>query len=264
MIKLIASDMDGTLLDSNKNINPEFHQVLKDLKHKNIIFAAVSGRDIVSLKNVFKDIDEDIILASNNGNLIVYKDELLFENYIEKEKIIKIAQIVRKNSRRFTMYCGKDNIYSESIMPAIIGIKYKLKIQVVRDITKIDDKIIKVTTFGKEKMINKSLEAFKGLKDEFMITPSGKACFDICRLGGDKKQAIEILQEKFDIKYDETMVFGDHMNDLEMMESAFYSYAMENAKEEIKDKARFVAKTNDENGVVEAIKEVALKKEATI
>lgn len=264
MIKLIASDMDGTLLDSNKNINPEFNHILADLKYKNIIFAAVSGRDIVSLKNVFKDIDEDIILASNNGNLIVYKDEVLFENYIEKEKIAKIAQIVRKNSRRFTMYCGKDNIYSESIMPAMIGIKYKLKIKVVRDITKIDDKIIKVTTFGKEKMINKSLDAFKGLKDELMITPSGKACFDICRLGGDKKQAIEILQEKFGIKYDETMVFGDHMNDLEMMESAFYSYAMENAKEEIKDKARFIAKTNDENGVVEAIKEVALKKEATI
>ncbi len=74
--------MDGTLLASNKNINPEFNQILADLKYKNIIFAAVSGRDIVSLKNVFKDIDEDIILASNNGNLIVYKDEVLFENYI--------------------------------------------------------------------------------------------------------------------------------------------------------------------------------------
>ncbi len=168
------------------------------------------------------------------------------------------------NSKKFTMYCGKDTMYSESIMPATIGIKYKLKIKVVKDITKIDDKIIKVTTLGNEKAINKSLEAFKELKDEFMITPSGKDCFDICRLGGDKKQAIEILQEKFGIKYDETIVFGDHMNDLEMMESAFYSYAMENAKEEVKEKARFVAKTNDENGVIEAIKEVALKKEVAI
>lgn len=253
--------MDGTLLDSKKNLNDEFNEVLEKINDRDIIFAAVSGRDIKSLKNVFKNINRDIVLASNNGNLIMYKDEVLFENYIEKDMVKKIAPIVRKVSKHNTIYCSKDVVYSESIVPAIIGYKWKLNVKVVRDITKVEDNIIKVTTFGKEKLINRCLEIFEPLKKELMITPSGSTCFDICKLGGNKKQAIKILQDKFNVKYEETMVFGDHMNDFEMMESAYYSYAMENAKSDVKNKARFIAKTNDENGVLEVIKEIALAEE---
>lgn len=264
MIKLIASDMDGTLLDSQKNLNSEFSDILKELKDNNILFAAVSGRELYSLKQVFKDINGDIIYAANNGNYIEYKNEVLFENYIDRENIIKLAPIIRKNSKHRTIYCAKEYVYSESIMPAILGRKYHLKVKVVKDITKVDDKILKVTTFGNEKLINKCLKAVQVFKDNLMITPSGKTCFDICKLGGDKGQAIKILQDKFSIKYNETMVFGDHMNDLEMMDSAYYSFAMENAKDEVKDRSKFIAKTNDENGVLEAVKEIALKKEVAV
>ena len=107
-------------------------------------------------------------------------------------------------------------------------------------------------------MINKSLKDLEKLNDKLMITKSGTTCFDICRLGGTKKQAINILQDMFNIRYDETMVFGDHMNDLEMMSSAYYSFAMENAEEDVKKNARFIADTNDNDGVINAIKEVAL------
>ena len=85
--------------------------------------------------------------------------------------------------------------------------------------------------------------------------------FDICKLGGTKKQGINILQKRFNVGYNETMVFGDHMNDLEMMSSAYYSYAMENAEEEVKKNARFIAETNDDDGVIKAIKEVAFCEE---
>lgn len=261
MIKLIASDMDGTLLDSQKNLNSEFNEVLEKISDNDIMFAAISGRELISLKNVFKDINKDIIYASNNGNLITYKDKVIFENYIDTKMINKIVEIVRKTCKHNTIYCSKDTIYSESIIPVIMARKWKLKIKVVRDITKVNDNILKVTVFGKGNLIDRYIQKFDILKEELMITPSGTFCFDICTLGGNKKQAIKILQKEFGIKYDETMVFGDHMNDLEMMESAYYSYAMENAKSEVKKKARFIAKANDENGVLEAIKDIALSDE---
>ncbi|MGL5345762.1 MAG: HAD family hydrolase [Peptostreptococcaceae bacterium] len=264
MIKLIASDMDGTLLNSEKNLNPEFHSLLKKLKSKGIIFAAVSGRDMNSLKRVFKDIDEDIILASNNGNFITYKGEVIFNNSIEKNKLGKIQKIIRKTAKHSTIYCGREKIYSESFIPAIMGRRYKLKVDVVKDITNIKDDIIKVTTIGNKSRLEKSLKELENLKKELMITMSGPQCFDICKLGGTKEQGIKILQDKFSINFDETMVFGDHLNDLEMMQSAYYSFAMENAKDEVKQKARFIAKTNDENGVVDAIKKVVFENEATV
>ena len=261
MIKLIASDMDGTLLNSNKHLSPSIHGILNKLREKGIIFVAISGRDIFSLKEIFKDVEEDIVYASNNGNYITYKDEVIFENYIDNSMVDKVAKIIRKKAKHNTIYCSKDTIYSESIIPGIVGRKWNLKVKYVRDITKVEDKILKITTFGAEKIINRALEAVSELNDKLMITKSGTTCFDICRLGGTKKQGINILQEIFNVGYNETMVFGDHMNDLEMMSSAYYSYAMENAEEEVKKNARFIAGTNDNDGVINVIKEVALCEE---
>ena len=261
MIKLIASDMDGTLLNSNKHLSPSIHGILNKLREKGIIFVAISGRDIFSLKEIFKDVEEDIVYASNNGNYITYKDEVIFENYIDNSMVDKVAKIIRKKDKHNTIYCSKDTIYSESIIPGIVGRKWNLKVKYVRDITKVEDKILKITTFGAEKIINRALEAVSELNDKLMITKSGTTCFDICRLGGTKKQGINILQEIFNVGYNETMVFGDHMNDLEMMSSAYYSYAMENAEEEVKKNARFIAGTNDNDGVINVIKEVALYEE---
>ena len=246
MIKLIASDMDGTLLNSNKQLSPSLYGILKKLNDKGIVFVAISGREIFSLKEIFKDVEEDIVYASNNGNYITYKDEVIFENYIEHNMVYKVAKIIRKKAKYNTIYCSKDTVYSESIIPCIVGKKWKLKVKYVRDITKVEDKILKITTFGNEKL---------------MITKSGSTCFDICKLGGTKKQGINILQKRFNVGYNETMVFGDHMNDLEMMSSAYYSYAMENAEEEVKKNARFIAETNDDDGVIKAIKEVAFCEE---
>ena len=72
------------------------YTVFKKLKDKGIIFVAISGRDIFSLKEIFKDIEIDIVYASNNGNYITYKDEVIFENYIENDMVDKVAKIIRK------------------------------------------------------------------------------------------------------------------------------------------------------------------------
>ena len=259
MIKLIASDMDGTLLDSNKNLSPSIYSILRKLNDKGIVFVAISGRNIISLKELFKDIKEDIVYASNNGNYITYKDKVIFENYIEKNMVYEVAKIIRKKAKHNTIYCAKDSIYSESIIPVIVGKKLNLKVKYIKDIMKIEDKILKISTFGRQKIINRALEDVSILNDKLMITKSGSTCFDICNLGGTKKQGINILQKVFNVKYEETMVFGDHMNDLEMMSSAYYSYAMENAEEEVKRNARFIAGNNDNDGVINVIKDVVFK-----
>lgn len=261
MIKLIASDMDGTLLDSNKNLSPSIYSILRKLNDKGIVFVAISGRNIISLKELFKDIKEDIVYASNNGNYITYKDKVIFENYIEKNMVYEVAKIIRKKAKHNTIYCAKDSIYSESIIPVIVGKKLNLKVKYIKDIMKIDDKILKISTFGRQKIINRALEDVSILNDKLMITKSGSTCFDICNLGGTKKQGINILQNIFNVKYEETMVFGDHMNDLEMMSSGYYSYAMENAEEEVKRNARFIAGKNDDDGVINVIKDVVFKED---
>ena len=68
-----------------------------------------------------------------------------------------------------------------------------------------------------------------------------------------------MIQQKFGITREETMVFGDYFNDVEMLKAAYHSYAMENAPSGVKKHANFIAKSNIENGVLEVIKEVVLR-----
>ena len=78
--------------------------------------------------------------------------------------------------------------------------------------------------------------------------------------GINKGVAISEVQELLNIDYNETMVFGDYLNDLEMMSSAYHSYAMANAHDDLKKAARYIAKSNDDNGVVQAIKKLLSKR----
>ena len=82
---------------------------------------------------------------------------------------------------------------------------------------------------------------------------SGNAWVDMMKAGVNKGSAVRHLQQQYGISYGETMVFGDYLNDWEMMQAAYYSFAMANAHPALKTVSHFQAKSNDENGVLEAI-----------
>ena len=108
------------------------------------------------------------------------------------------------------------------------------------------------TMRSSEKYLSKE---FSEVEDEFLISVSGELWIDFMNIGVNKGTAIERIQEAYDITYDETMAFGDYLNDYEMMQSCKYSYAMANAHPKLKEISNYQAKSNDEDGVMEVIKE---------
>jgi hydroxymethylpyrimidine pyrophosphatase-like HAD family hydrolase len=136
--------------------------------------------------------------------------------------------------------------------------KYYERYKIVEDLTSIDDDILKVTICDFNGSENNSNNYFDEYRDKVQITVSGEIWLDMVAKGINKGVAINEIQNLLNIDYKETMVFGDYLNDLEMMSSAYHSYAMANAHDTLKKAARFIAKSNDENGVIQAIKSVAL------
>ena len=96
MIKLIASDMDGTLLNDKHEIHEEFYRVFEELKKKNIIFVAASGRQYHTLVKQFDSIKDDMMFIAENGTYVVYKGEQILLNSLNKETVIKLIEIGRK------------------------------------------------------------------------------------------------------------------------------------------------------------------------
>ena len=258
MIKLIASDMDGTLLNSNNEINEEFFEVFNKLKEKNIIFAAASGRQYYNLVKRFEKISDDIMFIAENGTFVAYKGKEILVNSLDREVANELIKIGRTIDNAYVILCGKKSAYIEERDERLVKEtkKYYERYEIVEDLTKVEDDILKVTICDFSGSEFNSNNYYKEYWDKLQVTVSGERWLDITSKGVNKGVAIEKVQEIFDINPKETMVFGDYLNDLEMMKKAYYSYAMENAHEDLKKVSNFIAKSNNDNGVVETIKEV--------
>ena len=257
-IKFVATDMDGTLLNSKKEIHEEFYEVFREMREKDIIFAAASGRQYYSLLETFDNIKDDMMFIAENGTFVVYKGKEIVTNSLDRDLAMERINIGRKIDESYVVLCGKNSAYIESDDDRLVNevSKYYKRYKIVDDITTINDEILKVTICDFRGSEENSNNYFVEYRDKAQVTVSGDIWLDITAKNINKGVAIKEIQELLGINYEETVVFGDYLNDLEMMESGYYSYAMKNAHDDLKKVARFIAKSNDENGVVEAIKEL--------
>lgn len=258
MIKLIATDMDGTLLNSKHEINPEFWEVWKKLKAKDITFVCASGRQYYNLVEKFKNIKEEIYFIAENGSFVVYKDEVLYMNTLDREKTFKFIEIARKIDGVNIVLCGKNSAYVESNDSKFIDeVKpYYEKFEVVNSLEDVEDDFLKIALCDFKNSEKNSYKYFKEFENEYKISVSGGVWLDISNSDANKGNAMRKLQELLGVTPKETLVFGDYLNDIELLESAYHSYAMENAHPKLKEIANNIAKSNEENGVVEKIKEL--------
>ncbi|MCE9655496.1 Cof-type HAD-IIB family hydrolase [Clostridium celatum] len=256
MIKLIATDMDGTLLNSKNEIQEGFYEIFNELKEKEIIFAAASGRQYYNLLERFKGLDRYMMFIAENGTFVVYKGEELVVNPLDINLAREIIKVVRNIDNAYAILCGKNSAYIESNDERIIEQteKYYARYEIVDDLTKVEDEVLKVAICDFDGAEHNSNRYFDDFRDKTQVAVSGQLWLDIMAKGINKGVAIKEIQEQLGISFEETMVFGDYLNDLEMMGSAYHSYAMENAHDDLKKAARFITKSNDESGVVHAIK----------
>ncbi|MGF6907105.1 HAD family hydrolase [Fusobacterium sp. PH5-44] len=262
MIKLIATDMDGTLLNEKGNIDVEFWELEKRLKAEGIYFAVASGRQYDTLLSQFEQIKDRTIFIAENGCNVQYQGKEIYSNTIPMNETRKILNEIYEIDKTEIVVCGKKSAYvsgknkefSEELA------KYYLALKVVDDIRNIDDDVFKIALCSFSGSESHIFPHLTNIKDEYQVVVSGDSWVDISQKYANKGVAIEKIQERFNISYNETMVFGDYLNDLEMMAAAKYSFAMENAHPQLKKVANFQAKSNREMGVINAIKEYCFDK----
>ena len=107
-IKLIASDMDGTLLDSNGILNPEFFTMFEDLSNKDIMFVAASGRQYYNLLKLFNLIKDKIIFIAENGTYVLFNSQELLIVDVPVEKAREVIREVREIEGAYPVLCGKN------------------------------------------------------------------------------------------------------------------------------------------------------------
>jgi Cof subfamily protein (haloacid dehalogenase superfamily) len=258
-IRLVATDMDGTLLNSKHELSSTFEPVFKKLKEQGIIFVAASGRQYYNLLKTLDSVKDEVIFAAENGSYVVFRDEEIHVQPIEHEIVRDLIRISKGIPHTFPIICGKKKAYVQNAEPEFISQLelYFERYEIVEDLLKVeDDQFLKFTLCDLTGSEANSYPHYKHLADTLKVKISGPIWLDISHPLANKGVAMDVLQKKFGVTYEQTMVFGDYFNDLEMLQKGYYSYAMANAHEDIRKVARFTAKSNDENGVVEVLSEL--------
>ncbi len=260
-VKFIAADMDGTLLDENSQLDPQFFDLYHQLESKNIMFAAASGRQYYSLLKTFEPVKDSMMFIAENGTLVMHQGNELYSCTIDHASIVEIIKTARSIEGAYIVLCGKRSAYIETQAPEALTefAKYYHRCEYVSDLLLVEDEFIKVAIChfdGTEEFVFPSFNRSFGHSHQVVV--SAKIWLDVMNAVASKGAAIEHLQNTLGFSFEETMSFGDYLNDVEMLQQSYYSYAMENAHQQVKDIARFIAPSNNDAGVFRVINESVL------
>ncbi|MBQ0733954.1 HAD family hydrolase [Aquimarina celericrescens] len=266
-IKLVSTDMDGTLLNSKGEVSRHFFQLFEELNEMGVTFVAASGRQYYSIIDKLKPIKDDIFVIAENGALTMQQGKELQTTVIDRETYLELLDITRELKGSQVILCGRKKGYIEDYGQDFIDMfsEYYDRYEIVDDLAEVtDDLYLKIAICNQKGSEKYLYPALKHLEDRLKVKVSGEIWLDLSHNLANKGHALQQLQENHHILPEETMVFGDYNNDLEMMTRATYSFAMENAHPNIKAIANYTTKSNNDNGVEYILhKMIEAKKSAT-
>ena len=262
MIKIIFSDMDGTLLTSDNKLPEGFDEMMSELKKRGVIFSPASGRQYFSLLQTFPQYEHEFIFLSDNGTLVMRDGKEFFSLPMKNEIALEMLHEAGKIENILRVYCGIKNAYIQDFQdtPEFNAelFKYYTHTGIVKNWEDIvDDVPIKVAFFDgnhdAEEKIYKKLEKFNG---EVQVLLSSDEWVDVMMPNVGKGFSVRKIQQMLDIKPEECAAFGDYLNDYDMLQSVEYSFATANAYPEIKKIAKFETSSCNEGGVLVGIKKL--------
>lgn len=257
-IKLIALDMDGTLLDSNKNLPPDFTGWVKSHPHIRTVIA--SGRQYYTLAKAFPGICSQMIFAAENGGIVFENETVLYLNEMQKEDILACLQLTAPYGHLTPIVCGAKSAYMKPAKPHILreAEMYYDRLTLTGDLchAALQDSIIKIAVFADQKSAEASMAHFTGLKPHLSAVLSGDCWIDVANKTVSKGAAITAIQQKYGISKGECMAFGDYLNDAELLKSCAESYCMANGHPKLKALAKYIADSNDNDGVMKILRQL--------
>lgn len=266
-IRLIALDMDGTLLTSEKTLSEENKRALEKCIEKGIYIVPATGRTTVGIPDFVKNIPGVRYGITTNGAVLADMEtgETLDERLLSPEQVIRILELLDRHNAMYDPYIkgrgiSEERFYDHMEKYGLYGPMKEL-VKQTRDVVPNIIEYVKERQLPAEKVnsffgdleereiVKKELEQLPGI----IVTAALAFNLEINSEDATKGKGLLRLAEYLGIKQEETMAFGDGGNDISMLQAAGIGVAMGNASESVKESADYVTSGNDESGVAAAI-----------
>ena len=265
-IKVIATDMDGTLLDPRGQLDlPRLEKILDQLDQRGVRFVIATGNEIHRMRQLLGHLAERVVLVVANGARIFENNELLQAQTWDEDMVDKALTHFkgRECQDQFVVtamnggFVKAGTVFTELdkfMTPEMIEKLYQRMNFVDEFDSSLFGGVLKMSMVVGEERLDSVLQEVNDLFDgRVRAVSSGYGCIDILQDGIHKAWGLEELLKRWNLKPEQIMAFGDSENDIEMLEMAGISYAMENAEESVKEIATKVAPANSQAGVYQVL-----------
>ena len=260
-IRLVVSDLDGTLLNEKKQLPPNFPNLVEQLANRNILFATASGRNWDSQKDLFQTGTEEMTFICDNGAFIVHKGKPFFISELQTDFWKAVVQKCSEYGPECgAIVCGTKGAYmiQNPVIQPVVNQFYS-GVHYVNHFDTVDDQIFKVSVCYLKgtatSLFNDFSSCFSGQGNLVCTHP---LFMDVMNPGINKGTGVRMLQQFLGFTAEQTLAFGDYDNDIEMLQTAEISYIMENAPLSMRQYSPYLAPSNEELGVITVLKDTLL------
>lgn len=285
MYKLVAIDLDGTMLNQYGIVTENTKKTIQKTIQKGVDVIIASGRPIDSIQSIAKEIGSEKYFIAGNGALIydIQKDEIIYDKFLPKEKVLEIIKICEENSISYNVYTNQTILATALKYNVLYYQKENLKkeeskqtkISIVENMyeyvkNKKEEKFLKMTICDDNQTVFQSiirkLRKIEGIEVLDVSHMSRKTIkqgteeitieyyyTEITVKNVDKWDALEFLMEKLDVKKEEVIAIGDNVNDKKMIQEAGLGVAMEGSTPVVTQVADYITTSNNEEGVVNVL-----------
>jgi Cof subfamily protein (haloacid dehalogenase superfamily) len=262
--KLVATDIDGTLLTDDYRITERNREALQAAAAEGVQIVLCSGRAPQSVTPLLEELGIDGYFICHNGAVTSHSKtrEILRESGFFSETLKDVVHYCR-DARIHTDFCTALGMYTENLEREDVRAmyaKYMADPELVKDVLEMEDRLVKFTLFGTEEQLNKAHEDLAAMNLPVQTLRSGPFYIDLIDRSTSKGAALRHLAEHLNIPLSETIAIGNYYNDLDMITMAGVGVAVDNAPDEVKERADIVVASNNESGVAEAIERLILKR----
>ncbi len=262
MIKLVCTDIDGTILKEDFTFSDKVKNCILKLKKNGVKVVLVTGRMHSAARLIAEDLGIDTPIVSYQGGLIIDKNEVLYERCLEPEYAYEIISWARENNIHLNLYTN-DKLYVENddyIVKRYAGERYTTYQVKSFDEISLDGihKLLAIN-FEDADLVTKWQEEMSVRYPELYIVKSTPYFCEFSNIEASKYCAVKFLQEYWGLRDDEILAIGDQDNDVKLLEAAGVKVAMGNGTPKLKAVADYITETVDNDGFVKAMEVFVLE-----
>lgn len=253
-IKIVATDMDLTLLHDDKSMPEGIAERIDALYERGILFCAASGRPAPALRLSFPENHHRMAMVCDNGASIYVSDNPIYKDKMDAELYHSVLSRVIESGAGVPVLCSYDEAYALARNYEYhdeVGIYYK-SINYLESFEGLDVDANKISVFYPDWNSKEQFDLIyqPEFGDKLYVTCAGNEWIDFMNIGIDKGSGIRRLAEHAGVSLEDIAAFGDTYNDIPMLEAVGHSYVMGNAADHMHQHGKFLAPSNMEEGVL--------------